>query len=168
MSNYRNGEEAPEFEERVVRIDRVQKTTKGARILRWRVVGAVGDLNGRVGLGIGKSRDTREAIRKALDKARQNLIEVSLRGTTLPHTIIGKQGAAKVLLKPASPGTGVIAGGSVRAIVELAGIKDILSKSLGSDNAVNIAKATFNALRSLKSAEAIAEKRGKTVQEILR
>ena len=168
MSNYRDGDQASEFEERVVRIDRVQKTTKGARMLRWRVVAAVGDRKGQVGLGLGKSRDTREAIRKALDRARQNLVTISLRGATLPHSVIGRQGAARVLLKPASPGTGVIAGGAVRAIVELAGIKDVLSKSIGSDNAVNIAKATFEGLRRLNTAEAIAEKRGKTVQEVLR
>lgn len=167
MSNYREEEQAPEFEERVVRIDRVQKTTKGARILRWRVVAAVGDGKGRVGLGIGKSRDTRDAIRKALDRAKQNMVTIPLRGATIPHSLIGRQGAARVMLKPASPGTGVIAGGSVRAVVELAGVKDILSKSLGSDNSVNIAKATFNGLRQLKSAQQLAEKRGKTLQEIL-
>lgn len=156
-----------ELTERVVTINRVAKTVKGGRIFKFAALVVVGDGNGTVGFGIGKAGEVPDAIRKGIEDAKKNLIKVSLRGTTIPHETIGAFGAARVLMKPAAPGTGVIAGGPVRAVIELSGIKDIRTKSLRSNNASNVVRATINGLASVKSAKEIAEKRGKTVKEII-
>ena len=155
-----------ELEERVVTINRVSKTVKGGRIFKFAALVGVGDGNGLVGLGIGKSGEVPDAIRKGIEDAKKNLIKVSLRGTTIPHEIIGKYGAGVVLLKPAAPGTSVIAGGPVRAVVESVGIKDIRTKALRSNNPCNVVRATINGLASCTTAAEVAEKRGKSVKEI--
>ncbi|HBL84930.1 MAG: 30S ribosomal protein S5 [Clostridiales bacterium GWF2_38_85] len=156
-----------DLKENVVNTKRVSKTVKGGRISRQSVLVVVGDGNGHVGYGIGKSSETPEAIRKAIEEAKKNLIEVPIVNTTIPHEIIGEFGAGKVLLKPAAPGTGIIAGGTVRSVIEMAGIKDIRSKCLRSTNKINVVKATFEALKSLRTAEQVARMRDKTVEEIL-
>ncbi|HPB16076.1 MAG: 30S ribosomal protein S5 [Clostridia bacterium] len=156
-----------EFKEKVVRIGRVAKVVKGGRNFRFSALVVVGDENGRVGAGMGKAAEVPESIRKGTDDAKKNLITVSLDGTTVPHEIIGEYGAARVLLKPAAPGTGVIAGGTVRAVLDLAGIKDIRTKCLGSHNAVNLAKATIDGLAKMMTAEEVSKKRNKSVEEIL-
>ncbi|MGN1114912.1 MAG: 30S ribosomal protein S5 [Oscillospiraceae bacterium] len=156
-----------ELNEKVVAINRVSKTVKGGRIFKFAALVVVGDGNGIVGFGIGKSGEVPDAIRKGIEDAKKNLIKVSLKGTTIPHEIIGKFGAGEVLMKPAAKGTGVIAGGPVRAVVEIAGIKDIRTKSLRSNNPCNVVRATINGLASVRSAEEVAAKRGKTVKEIL-
>ena len=160
-----------ELTEKVVAINRVSKTVKGGRIMKFSVLVVVGDGNGVVGFGIGKSGEVPDAIRKAIQDAKKNLIRISLKGnsdkgTTIPHEIIGKFGAGEVLLKPAAPGTGVIAGGTVRAVVEAAGIKDIRAKQLRSNNPYNAVRATISGLANIRSAETVAALRGKTVKEI--
>ena len=155
-----------ELQEKVVAINRVSKTVKGGRIMKFSALVVVGDGNGIGGFGIGKSGEVPDAIRKAIQDAKKNLVKISLKGTTIPHEIVGKFGAGEVLLKPAAPGTGIIAGGTVRAVVEAAGIRDIRAKSLRSNNPYNAVRATINGLTSVRSAEAIAELRGKTVKEI--
>ena len=155
------------FQEKVVSLNRVSKTVKGGRIFKFAALVVVGDGNGTVGFGIGKSGEVPDAIRKGIEDAKKNLIKISLRGSTIPHEVIGEFGAGRVLMKPAAPGTGVIAGGPVRAVIEVAGIKDIRTKSLRSNNACNVVRATLQGLSSLRSAKEVAEVRGKSVKEIL-
>lgn len=153
--------------EKVVAINRVSKTVKGGRIMKFAALVVVGDGNGIVGFGMGKSGEVPDAIRKGIEDAKKNIVKVSLKGTTIPHEIIGKFGAGAVLMKPAPEGTGVIAGGPVRAVVEMAGIKNIRTKSLRSNNPCNVVRATMQGLASLRDAEQVAAIRGKTVKEIL-
>jgi small subunit ribosomal protein S5 len=152
--------ETLELKEVTVATNRVSKTVKGGRIARQTAIMVVGDENGHVGYGLGKASEYPEAIRKGIEDAKKNIIEVSLKGTTIPHAVIGEFGAAKVLLKPAAPGTGVIAGGTVRAVVQMAGIKDIRVKCLRSSNPSNVVKATFEGLKALRTAEEVAAIRG--------
>ena len=156
-----------ELEERVVAINRVSKTVKGGRIFKFSALVVVGDGNGLVGFGIGKSGEVPDAIRKGIEDAKKNVIRVSLRGTTIPHEITGKFGAGEVLLMPAPKGTGVIAGGPVRAVVETVGIKDIRTKAIRSNNPCNVVRATINGLSQLRTAEEVAAIRGKSVKEIV-
>ena len=156
-----------ELTEKVVAINRVSKTVKGGRIFKFAALVVVGDGNGTVGFGIGKSGEVPDAIRKGIEDAKKNLIKISLRGTTIPHEVTGEFGAGRVLMKPAAPGTGVIAGGPVRAVIEVAGIKDIRTKSLRSNNPCNVVRATINGLASCTTAKEVAAKRGKSVKEIL-
>src|SRR5919204_2747544 len=158
---------ASDVTERVVSLNRVAKVVKGGRKFSFSALIVVGDLNGRVGVGLGKAREVPEAIRKGVEVAKRNMITVPMVGTTIPHEIHYKWGAAKILLKPAAPGTGVISGGAMRAVIELSGVKDILTKSLGTNNPINTVRATMEALKTLRTAQEVAELRGKTVEEIV-
>ena len=155
------------LEERVIRTNKVQKTHKGGRTMSWNALVVVGDNEGHVGIGLGKARGVPDAIRKGIEDAKKNIVKVPLVGGTIPHTILGQAGASNVLLKPAAPGTGVVAGGSVRAILEVAGVKDVLAKSLGAPNAINTARATMVCLNNLKKASDVAKLRGKKLEDML-
>ena len=155
-----------ELEEKLVVLNRVSKTVKGGRIARFAALMVVGDGAGHVGFGLGKAAEVPDAIRKGIEDAKKNMIEVSLNGTTIPHEVLGVYGAGKVLLKPAAPGTGIIAGGTVRAILELAGVKNIRAKCLRSSNPVNVVKATFEGLKELRTAEEVAALRGLSVEDV--
>ena len=159
--------EEDEFKEHVVSINRVSKTVKGGRIYKFAALIVVGDGKGTVGFGIGKSGEVPDAIRKGIEDAKKNLIKVATRGSTIPHEVIGAYGAGRVLMKPAAPGTGVIAGGAVRAVVEAAGIKDIRTKCLRSNNPNNVVAAAFEGLKSMRGPEEVARIRGKSVEEIV-
>jgi len=159
--NIEEKNEQPTFKETVIAVNRVSKVVKGGKRLSFNAVVAVGDMNGSVGVAIGKAKEVQQAIQKAIYRAKKSMIKVSLSSTTIPHEIIGECGASKVLLKPAVPGTGVIAGGSVRAVLEAVGIKDILTKCLGSTNPINVAYATIDGLKKLKTKEKVLELRGK-------
>ncbi len=156
-----------ELQERVVAINRVSKTVKGGRIMKFSALVVVGDQNGTIGFGLGKSGEVPDAIRKGIEDAKKNLMTVPLKGTTISHEVMGKFGAGVVLMKPAAPGTGVIAGGPVRAVIEMVGIKDIRTKALRSNNPCNVVRATIDGLAQLRSAETVAATRGKSVKEIL-
>ena len=159
--------EPKEFVEKVVYLNRVSKTVKGGRVAKFSALVVVGDEKGKVGYGLGKAAEVAEAIRKGIEDAKKNMITVSMSGTTIPHEVIGEFGAGRVLMKPAAPGTGVIAGGAVRAVVEAAGIKDIRTKCLRSNNPNNVVAAAFQGLKSMRGPETVARIRGKSVEEIL-
>ena len=159
--------EPSEFVEKLVSLNRVSKTVKGGRVMKFAALMVVGDEKGRVGFGTGKAAEVPEAIRKGIEDAKKNMITVSLAGTSIPHEVIGEFGAGRVLMKPAAPGTGVIAGGPVRAVMEAVGIKDIRTKCLRSNNPQNVVSATFEGLKSVRSPEEVARIRGKSVEEIV-
>ena len=160
-------EQVSEFKEKLVSVNRVSKTVKGGRNMRFSALMVVGDEKGKIGCGLGKATEIPEAIRKGIDDAKKKMFSVSMRDATIPHEIIGTFGTGRVLLLPAPEGTGVIAGGPVRAVLEAVGIKDIRTKSIGSNNPINVVKATLNGLKQLRTAEEVARLRGKTVEEIL-
>ena len=157
---------APEYEERVVALNRVSKTVKGGRVMKFSALVVIGDMKGTIGVGQGKAAEVPDAIRKAIEDAKKNLVTISLKGSSIPHEVIGEFGAGRVLLKPAPAGTGVIAGGAVRAVVEVAGIKDIRTKCLRSRNPQNVVNATVEGMKSLRSAEQVAAVRGKSADEL--
>ena len=163
----KNNPAAGDLQEKLVVVNRVSKTVKGGRIMKFSALIVVGDGNGRVGAGLGKAAEVPEAIRKGIEDAKKNMITINMKDTTIPHEIVGKYGASMVIMKPAAPGTGVIAGGAVRAVVEAAGIKDIRTKALRSNNPCNVVSATMNGLMQLRTAEEAGAIRGKTAKEIL-
>lgn len=155
-----------EFTEKLIKLNRVAKVVKGGRRFSFSAIVVVGDKAGSVGFGYGKANDVSEAIRKGVDRAKKNLIQIPLKRSTIPHEVIGEFKSARVLMKPAAPGTGIIAGGPVRAVMEVSGINDVLSKSMGSQNAVNLVKAVFEGFSRLMDAREVAKNRGKTLQEL--
>ena len=167
MNAMQRNEQVSKFKEKLVAVNRVSKTVKGGRNMRFSALMVVGDENGRVGCGMGKAVEIPEAIRKGLDDAKKSMITVPLNGTTIPHEVVGVFGTGKVKMLPAPEGTGVIAGGPVRAVLEAVGIKDIVTKSIGSNNKINMVRATLAGLSQLRSAEQVAKLRGKTVEELL-
>ena len=168
MEHQNNKERKPadEFVEKLVKLNRTAKTVKGGRRMSFSALTVVGDQKGRIGYGFGKANDVTEAIRKSVDKAKANLTTLPIKNGTIPHEILGKYKSSSVLLKPACPGTGVIAGGAVRAVMDAAGITDVISKSLGSSTSVNVVRATFDAVEKMMSARAVAENRGKTLKDL--
>ena len=156
-----------DLKEKLVALNRVSKTVKGGRVAKFTALMVVGDENGHVGFGLGKAAEVPEAIRKGLEDAKKNMVEISLKDTTIPHEVLGKFGAGSVLLKPAAPGTGIIAGKTVRAVLELAGVKNIRAKSLRSNNPTNVIKATFEGLKALRTVEQVAKTRGIEVEKVL-
>lgn len=162
----RNGSAQEEMVERLIKLNRTAKTVKGGRRMAFSALTVVGDQKGRIGFGFGKANDVTEAIRKSLDKARKALVVMPMKNGTIPHEIIGKYKSSTVLLKPACPGTGIIAGGAVRAVLDAAGVTDVISKSQGSRTAVNVVRATFDAVNHLMNARTVAESRGKTLKEM--
>ena len=166
MAFRNNNYEEKQYIENLVALNRVSKTVKGGRIARFAALMVVGDGNGHVGVGIGKAAEVTEAIRKGVEDAKKNMITVSRKGSTIPHEVVGEFGAGRVLLKPAAPGTGIIAGGAVRIVLELAGIHNIRAKSLRSNNPTNVVKATFEGLKALRTAEQVAAIRDKSVDDI--
>ncbi len=166
MSNNHHNEEKNMYEERLITLNRVAKVMKGGRRFRFAALMVLGDKNGHVGLGYGKANEVPDAIRKAIEQAKKNMIEVNLKGETIPHNTVGIFRSSRIIMKPASKGTGVISGGHARAVFELVGVKNILSKSLGNNNAMNLAKAAFEGLKSLKTVEQMANKRGVSIEQI--
>ena len=160
-------EDQNEYIEKVVHINRVSKTVKGGRVMKFSALVVVGDGKGKVGYGMGKAAEVPEAIRKGLEAAKKNMVQVSLKGTTIPHDIIGRFGAGHVIMRPAAPGTGLIAGGAVRAVLECVGVKDVRTKCVRTNNPCNVVIATVEGLKNLRTAEQVAARRGKTVKEIL-
>ena len=160
-------QQQPQYEERTIKVNRVAKVVKGGRRFSFTALMVIGDGNGNVGLGYGKAKEAGLAVQKGIEEARKNMFEVPIAGTTVIHPVLGEAGAGRVLLKPAAPGTGVIAGGAARAILEMAGIKDVLAKSLGSSNGINVAHATIAGLKALRKPEELAELRGKALDEVV-
>jgi small subunit ribosomal protein S5 len=167
MSTFNAKPEGDEFLEKLIAVNRVSKTVKGGRIFGFAALTVVGDGNGRVGFGQGKAREVPVAIQKAMESARNNMREVRLKGDTLQYPVTGRHGAAKVHMQPASPGTGIIAGGAMRAVFEVVGVHNVLAKCIGTNNPINVVQATMNGLTEMDSPESVAAKRGKTVEEIL-
>ena len=160
-------QQQPQYEERTIKVNRVAKVVKGGRRFSFTALMVIGDGNGHVGLGYGKAKEAGLAVQKGIEEARKNMFEVPIAGTTVIHPVLGEAGAGRVLLKPAAPGTGVIAGGAARAILEMAGIKDVIAKSLGSSNGINVAHATIAGLKALRKPEELAELRGKALDEVV-